>query len=352
MLMAISIGMPPALAETRALLIGVSDYDDAIGLDDLRGPANDVRLLRDVLGGRGVTDIAVLADGVEGGAVPTRAAILAAFDDMAARAGAGDLVYVHLSGHGTRQQDLNGDETDGLDEVFMPRDVGIMRRGMTEWPNSYVDKDIKADIDAIRAKGAFVWALFDCCHSATITRNLEMAAEGEKSRKVNLADYDIPDDMWQPATTRSTAAGMAAQPQTMFGAVGTVGTEDGLPPMVAFFAAQKIEETPELPLPRDAEDRVQLGLFTFTLLTQLRTHPGATYTELGQAIHHQRSVGELGQRIVIGQTANLLLAMFAASDVGEHRDIFVGIALFVANGRNRQPLGVYRAVLAAVPDFI
>ncbi|MBL4812683.1 MAG: caspase family protein, partial [Rhodobacteraceae bacterium] len=39
----------PTTAETKALLIGVSDYDAASGVPDLRGPANDVRLLRQVL---------------------------------------------------------------------------------------------------------------------------------------------------------------------------------------------------------------------------------------------------------------------------------------------------------------
>ena len=47
---------------------------------------------------------------------------------MAARATAGDPVYIHLSGHGTRQGDPEGDETDGLDEVFLPADTGRRQR--------------------------------------------------------------------------------------------------------------------------------------------------------------------------------------------------------------------------------
>ena len=43
-------GVTFAAAETRAILIGVSDYSDEIGEKDLRGPANDVRLMRDEIG--------------------------------------------------------------------------------------------------------------------------------------------------------------------------------------------------------------------------------------------------------------------------------------------------------------
>lgn len=61
----------PGLAETRALLVGVSAYDETIGIASLRGPANDVALYQEVLSGRGLSDIRILADGVAGSAAPT-----------------------------------------------------------------------------------------------------------------------------------------------------------------------------------------------------------------------------------------------------------------------------------------
>ncbi|NJM84401.1 MAG: caspase family protein [Tabrizicola sp.] len=80
----------PALAEVRAVLVGVSDYQvlDA----DLQGPGNDVRLMAETLVERGVdpaaitvltTDPARLPEGVPTGA-PTRGAILAALDAVSA----------------------------------------------------------------------------------------------------------------------------------------------------------------------------------------------------------------------------------------------------------------------------
>lgn len=75
----------PGFAEVRALLIGVSDYDESLGIADLKGPANDIVFLRDVLTGRGVSDISVLADRVPDGGAPTHAAILEGFAALARR---------------------------------------------------------------------------------------------------------------------------------------------------------------------------------------------------------------------------------------------------------------------------
>ena len=152
-------------AETRALLIGVSDYDDASGIENLRGPANDVRLLRDVLSARNVTDIAVLADGVPGSALPARAAILAALDARVERTTQGDFVYIHLSGHGSRQMDQNGDEADGLDEVFLPADTAKSTDGGATIPNAIAEEEIGAVLARLTAKGAQVWIVIAACHA-------------------------------------------------------------------------------------------------------------------------------------------------------------------------------------------
>ncbi len=261
MLMALGIGAPPVLAETRALLIGVSDYDDAIGLDDLRGPANDVRLLRDVLGARGVTDIAVLADGVDGGAVPTRAAILAAFDDMAARSGAGDLVYVHLSGHGTRQSDLDGDETDGLDEVFLPADTGRAEPGAGTIPNALVDDEIGSAVRLIRATGADVWLVMDSCHSGSGLR-----ASSPRSA-ARFAD---------PA-----ALGVTVRPSQL--AEDRRIEDDGPEPpggFLAFYAARSSEVAREV----EFGGGDWYGLFTSKLAARLQGSDGLSYRQLFQAV--------------------------------------------------------------------
>ncbi|MEN0041784.1 MAG: caspase family protein, partial [Pseudomonadota bacterium] len=174
---ALWLGLTCANAEERntiALLIGVSDYDNEIGLSDLRGPANDVRLMRDVLSERGVGDIRVLADGVEhegqAAPLPTRAAILGAIEQIARDADDDTLVIITMSGHGTQQRDISGDEADGRDEVFLPADTARSEPGSGVIPNAIIDDELGDAVRAIRRKGADVWLVVDSCHSGSALR--------------------------------------------------------------------------------------------------------------------------------------------------------------------------------------
>lgn len=86
----------PARAESHALLIGVTNYQDPEL--NLRGPVNDVVSLKGVLVRYGVPErnIATLTD-----AQATKRNILAALSDLRTRSRAGDTVFVYFSGHGT-----------------------------------------------------------------------------------------------------------------------------------------------------------------------------------------------------------------------------------------------------------
>lgn len=53
---------------------------------------------------------------------PTRANILGAMKWLIQGAKAHDSLFFHYSGHGGQIQDLDGDETDGYDEVIFPLD--------------------------------------------------------------------------------------------------------------------------------------------------------------------------------------------------------------------------------------
>jgi hypothetical protein len=88
------LALPPsAHAADKALLVGVSSYPALPKHLQLAGPANDVRLMRDMLVRAGLSEanIRVLASGAAKAAdAPTRAAILAALADLAATESAGD----------------------------------------------------------------------------------------------------------------------------------------------------------------------------------------------------------------------------------------------------------------------
>ena len=54
-----------------------------------------------------------------------------------------------------------------------PSDIGPWEDDVGAVQNALVDDEIGALIDGLRAKGADVWAVFDSCHSGTVTRGVE-----------------------------------------------------------------------------------------------------------------------------------------------------------------------------------
>lgn len=152
----------PALAEVRAVLVGVSDY---LVLDaDLKGPSSDVALMATVLAARGVTDQVALTTG---GTAPTKAAIMAALDKVAARSVAGDTVVFYFSGHGGQAPDQSGDEGGGNDEIFLPADAAGWKGAIGAVENAVLDDELQAWAQPLLARGVQLVGLIDACHSDT-----------------------------------------------------------------------------------------------------------------------------------------------------------------------------------------
>jgi hypothetical protein len=287
----------------HALLVAVTDYPGLPPKASLIGPNHDAVLVRDFLQTSAPVkflpeNITVLADNVEGAAAsPTRAAILEALASLAAKVQRDDFVYLHFSGHGAQQPQLNagGDETDGLDEIFLPQDTGKWVDRARGVPNALVDNDISNSLDAIRDKGAFIWVIFDCCHSGTATRAALIGDGDVQERKVEATDLGIPDSEMRAAeaavATRGLGDGSGIEaPRTA--AFNIAGEPTGAQAitkggMVAFFAAQTIETTPEMPLPKGAEDATRYGLFTYTIFSKLAASPNITYRQLGHGVLQQ-----------------------------------------------------------------
>ncbi len=293
--------------ENHALLIGASTYP---ALDErfwLVGPGNDVDLVRTYLISNphvpfAAENITTLADGVAGGTPPTLQAIRDAMADLAARVGPDDFVYLHFSGHGSQAPARDPDsELDGLDELFLPVDIGAWDDTVGEVENALVDDEIGQMIGAIRARGATVWAVFDSCHSGTVTR---AAPAGDDMRLRQLAPgaLGIPEDAMQPVVSRGLpAAENPADP------TGTGGA------FIAFYAAQTNETTPEKRLPRGMPGRRSQGVFTFTLFQALAERPGITYRQLGQDVLRRYAVANLARSTPLFE-GDLDLAVFGNSD--------------------------------------
>lgn len=287
---ALCLAALPALArENHALLIGANQYRN---LDErwwLKGPANDVQLVATYLTTHAPVpfaagNVTVLSDGVPGSTPPTLAAIRAAFADLTAEVGPGDFVYLHFSGHGTQAPALDpSTELDGLDELFLPVDIGPWLDQIGAVENSLVDDEIGAMIDGLRAKGAHVWAVFDSCHSGTATRAVEA---GDEVRVRQLPPEALGIDVSAVEVSRSV------DPRTTE-APFDGGSGDGS--FVAFFAAQTNEVTPEKNLPKGKPGRKPHGVFTWTLMETLAEYPNATYGQVGQEVLRRYAVKNLAK---------------------------------------------------------
>ena len=255
------------------MLIGVSDYDEALGLTDLRGPSNDVRLMRKTLAGLGVKNISMLADNVAGANRPTRDAIKNAFDKLATTVARGDLVIIQFSGHGTRQRDVNGDESDGFDEVFLPSDTLPAEAGVGLIRNAIVDDEFGAWTSRIRQAGADVWLIIDTCHAGTGLRN---------PSKLIAQRYVAPELLGASATTTVTGSGPA--PPVVERRPAGAGSGG----IIAFYAARANEVARELNFGALGSSGKTAGpwygLFTARFARRLQSLSGQSYRQLFQAV--------------------------------------------------------------------
>ncbi|MDD9739891.1 caspase family protein [Marinovum sp. SP66] len=299
--LALFIGFTPGALlarEARALLIGASTYPSLDERFWLKGPANDVDLVARYLASNPVLpfapdNIVVLADGVDGGRAPTLAAIRAEFAALAQEVAPEDFVYLHFSGHGSQTPAADpASELDGLDEIFLPVDIGPWNDTVGQVENALVDDEIGEMIDAIRARGADVWVVFDSCHSGTATRAAPGAGE-VRMRQLPPDALSIPAGAMAEAASRSRALPDPRSPTDA--PVETVGDDGETGRLVAFFAAQTNETTPERNMPKGQANRRIQGVFTYTLFETLAERPGITYRQLAQEVLRKYVSGNLAR---------------------------------------------------------
>lgn len=291
----LAVFSPTIARENHAILIGASTYPNLDKKYWLKGPANDIDLVATYLTNHSAVpfsaeNITILADGIKGKQAPTLAAIRAAFAALADTVKPGDFVYLHFSGHGSQAPAADPDsELDGLDELFLPVDIGPWDDQSGTVKNALVDDEIGQMIDALRAKGATVWAVFDSCHSGTVTRAAPTGDDEVRLRKLDPGALGIPADMMDAAA--ETSRGLDG-PRQRDDSPLKVGEQGGL---IAFFAAQTNETTPEKRMPKGKKGRRSQGVFTFVLFETLSQNPGITYRQLGQEILRQYGVKNLAR---------------------------------------------------------
>lgn len=276
----------PALAARHALLVGVSELPDEPQANWLRAPHNDVLLMQRALRQRGWSPQAMhtLADGLPGAELPELAHIRAALQRLQSTVNAGDFVLLYFSGHGTRFVDSakTYQEPDGLAEMFLARDGALD------------DTEIGGWIQVLLAKGAFVWAVFDTCSAASMTRG---GATSERSDTSGDADpvrfRGLTLAQLSAAMQRAAQHRTAGQPQPAAAEAPSVPAAR----YVAFFAAESHQRTPELRLPRDQTDADSHGLLTWALAEALASDAGSWRELFGQVLaRYPAVIDELQQR--------------------------------------------------------
>jgi Caspase domain len=273
-------------AETRALLIGVSQYPSLAVKDRLKGPGNDVLLLREALIARGVPvgNMVVLSDDARLGApMPTKKRIVDALQSLGQSAKPGDHFILYLSGHGARLPAIRRGawaekhpETDGLDEVFMPIDA--VRDDGNGWQAQagLFDNEIGELLQAWHRKQAFVWAIFDTCSAGDMAKN---SKDTEPVSMNRLYPMGAMGSVLPRGRSRLSSSSMRSRGPPVASAI-------------YFYATQPDQAAPEelLPTPSVWPEHLDggrrhrvFGVFTHTLVKAMEDNP-ATFKDLGERV--------------------------------------------------------------------
>lgn len=162
----------------RALVIGIGEQADK-SWAKINGD-KDVPYVQQMLQNAGYKDVRTLVNNQA-----TKAGIISAFEKLTSECTAGDMVYIHFSGHGQLVTDVNGDENDGWDEAWIPYDAYLRydAKGY-KGEKHLIDDEINRLLTNIRNKIGSTGALLvvvDACHSGDSSRGEDI---GETVRGV------------------------------------------------------------------------------------------------------------------------------------------------------------------------
>ena len=150
----------------RALVVGLGQQQDK-AWNKINGD-KDVPIVQGMLKSAGFKSVTTLVN-----QQATKAGIIGAFKRMAASCKQGDVVYIHYSGHGQQMTDVHNDETDGLDECWIPYDAYRKACKTYHGEKHLTDDELNVYLNAIRdkigAKGKLL-VVIDACHSGDGTR--------------------------------------------------------------------------------------------------------------------------------------------------------------------------------------
>lgn len=186
--------LPLSAQRQHALLIGINEYTPPAGyspstttgrLDfrNLAGCVNDANAMRAVMVAKyGFTpaDIDTLYDNAA-----TRASILDAMGTLLQKCSKGDIAFLFYAGHGSQVRNSLSSEPSRLDQTIVPCDT--WKEGIRD----IRDKELSAMFNSFVDKGVKLTVVFDCCHSASISRGPNTSPD--RLRFMPMADWDAKD---------------------------------------------------------------------------------------------------------------------------------------------------------------
>lgn len=175
LLLSILLFSIPSYAKTYALIIGVNEYPHSQTFGNLKGAVNDAELIYKTLQDIGVPrDQLVKLTNQQA----SKAKIEAAWGALIGRSNPKDTLIFSFAGHGTQEQDENGDEA--LIDPEDKWDETLLLSGYAESPRKANDERLVDDEMYTlfkRAKGRRVIYVADSCHSGGTFRNIDLRAK-------------------------------------------------------------------------------------------------------------------------------------------------------------------------------
>lgn len=180
-------------AQDRALLIGISEYQEGTGWGKIHSH-NDIALLQRVL--PNTCKVTTLCD-----SKATYQGITHAIDQFIQDTRPGEQVLLHFSCHGQQMLTNDPNEPDLLDEALIPYDAPMNRTSTYRGERHLVDNQLDSLITLLRAKSGsngLVVVSLDACHSGDPNRGRKEHIRGtseifgldDKSEEIKNAIFD------------------------------------------------------------------------------------------------------------------------------------------------------------------
>lgn len=167
--------MAPGSGAVRALVIGIDHYRS---VQTLRGAAADARDIEASMRRMGAQDVTSLIE-----EAATRASTLRELDGLVARSRKGDLVFITLAGHGSKEEErVKGSSRDGYDELFLL--VGFDPKTASGGNEKILNHEFHHYIKLIEGKGAQVVFVADTCYGGGMAREVPLGAPNVTYRQV------------------------------------------------------------------------------------------------------------------------------------------------------------------------